>query len=152
MKNYVFALTDSCTGDTCQNGGTCSQGGSCICSPGFTGQFCSEASLCPSEKNVPAFSGSTILYDWSETEAGQSRSHECPDVCNDFISQMPNGRVVRECLQLEDGSVQWKESNIAGCGLGFAAFQICESSQVTQPSFIHLIIMFVYTINFPFHS
>ena len=71
--------------------------------------------ICASEVEVPLYPGSKIVYNWTETEAGNLRRQACPHTCQDYISY-PTGAM------LETVSTGGEQSSVASCGPDWMQF------------------------------
>ena len=85
--------------------------------------------ICASELEVPLYPGSKIVYNWTQTEAGNLQRQTCPNICQDLISYPTRAVLERECRQEESRAV-WHDVDLAGCSLDSVTLQLCESSLV----------------------
>ena len=86
--------------------------------------------ICASEVEVPLYPGSKIVYNWTETEAGNLQRQACPDTCQDLISYPTGAMLERECRQ-EKSIAIWQDVNIDMC-ISLSALQLCEKLKVSN--------------------
>ena len=85
--------------------------------------------ICASEVEMPLYPGSKIVYNWTETEAGNIQRQACPDTCQDLISYPTGAMLERECRQEESRAV-WQAVDLTGCDTNNAALKLCEIFKV----------------------
>ena len=84
---------------------------------------------CPREE-VPIIPGcSALVYNWTESDIGDTVTYPCP--CQDLLDASSDPvSIVRHCEGTYTFGAEWEEVDSSQCGLSMVALQLCAASLV----------------------
>ena len=87
------------------------------------------AHICATELEVPIYPGSLMLYNWTQTEAGNYQKQQCPDICKEYISYS-HGTVLERKCKLNGNIAIWQNIKLTTCGIDTVTLKLCETTKV----------------------